>query len=269
MAAFTAAAPALSSTAFFAKSSVKARAVAKAPRAAFKVEAKKMSVGDLGKAELEGKTVFVRCDLNVPLKDGVITDDTRIRAAIPTLEYLVENGAKVLVTSHLVSAPPARIRRVPRIAIIRVPRNPPIADRSRVGEARHARDASDANAKRPDRRRTRVSLGPSGPKPTRRDTLRAARGHPAARSIRPGFRYPSRNSAGSHVTLGKRENRNVTFSFQPTISFFFLTRESRSPPPNLPFPLLAPHRAALRTAPRTSSASPPWARASPSPSRAP
>lgn len=102
MAAFTAAAPALSSKAFFAKSSVKARAVAKAPRAAFKVEAKKKSVGDLKKADLEGKTVFVRCDLNVPLKDGVITDDTRIRAAIPTLEYLVENGAKVLVTSHLV-----------------------------------------------------------------------------------------------------------------------------------------------------------------------
>ena len=114
MAAFTAAAPALSSKAFFAKSSVKARAVAKAPRAAFKVEAKKKSVGDLKKADLEGKVVFVRCDLNVPLKDGVITDDTRIRAAIPTLEYLVENGAKVLVTSHLVSAPPARIRRVPR-----------------------------------------------------------------------------------------------------------------------------------------------------------
>ena len=114
MAAFTAAAPALSSKAFFAKSSVKARAVAKAPRAAFKVEAKKKSVGDLKKADLEGKVVFVRCDLNVPLKDGVISDDTRIRAAIPTLEYLVENGAKVLVTSHLVSAPPARIRRVPR-----------------------------------------------------------------------------------------------------------------------------------------------------------
>ena len=71
-------------------------------------------VGDLKKADLEGKVVFVRCDLNVPLKDGVISDDTRIRAAIPTLEYLVENGAKVLVTSHLVSAPPARIRRVPR-----------------------------------------------------------------------------------------------------------------------------------------------------------
>ena len=112
MAAFTAAAPALSSKAFFAKSSVRASKVsAKAPKAAFKVEAAKKSVGDLKKADLEGKTVFVRCDLNVPLKDGVITDDTRIRAAIPTLEYLVENGAKVLVTSHLVRTPRARFPR--------------------------------------------------------------------------------------------------------------------------------------------------------------
>lgn len=64
---------------------------------------KKKSVGDLTKKDLEGQTVFVRCDLNVPLdKDLNITDDTRIRAAIPTLEYLVKNGAKVLVTSHLV-----------------------------------------------------------------------------------------------------------------------------------------------------------------------
>lgn len=105
MAAFAAAAPALSARAFFGKSTVsKKRVSAKAPRAAFKVEAAKKSVGDLKKADLEGKTVFVRCDLNVPLNaDMKITDDTRIRAAIPTLEYLVENGAKVLVTSHLVS----------------------------------------------------------------------------------------------------------------------------------------------------------------------
>ena len=45
----------------------------------------------------------VRADLNVPLdKDLNITDDTRIRAAIPTLKYLTDNGAKVLLTSHLV-----------------------------------------------------------------------------------------------------------------------------------------------------------------------
>ena len=110
MAAFAAAAPALSARTFFGKSKVSAKATrsTKAPRAAFKVEAAKKSVGDLKKADLEGKVVFVRCDLNVPLNgDLEITDDTRIRAAVPTLEYLVENGAKVLCTSHLVSTPPA------------------------------------------------------------------------------------------------------------------------------------------------------------------
>jgi len=62
----------------------------------------KMSVGDLSKSDLEGKVVLVRADLNVPLdKSQKITDDTRIRAAIPTLKYLSENGAKVLLTSHL------------------------------------------------------------------------------------------------------------------------------------------------------------------------
>ncbi|EFN59289.1 hypothetical protein CHLNCDRAFT_48457 [Chlorella variabilis] len=61
----------------------------------------KKSVGDLSKADLEGKVVFVRADLNVPLDGDKITDDTRIRAAVPTLKYLVDNGAKVLLTSHL------------------------------------------------------------------------------------------------------------------------------------------------------------------------
>jgi len=65
------------------------------------LEMKKKSVGDLTEADLKGKRVLVRCDLNVPLDKGKITDDTRIRGSIPTIEYLVKNGAKVLLSSHL------------------------------------------------------------------------------------------------------------------------------------------------------------------------
>ena len=61
----------------------------------------KRSVADLKEADLKGKRVLVRCDLNVPLIKGVITDDTRIRGSLSTIQYLVKNGAKVLITSHL------------------------------------------------------------------------------------------------------------------------------------------------------------------------
>ncbi|MCW4459494.1 phosphoglycerate kinase [Microbacterium sp. MPKO10] len=50
---------------------------------------------------LSGKRVVVRCDLNVPLKDGVITDDGRVRASLPTLNALINQGARVVVISHL------------------------------------------------------------------------------------------------------------------------------------------------------------------------
>ena len=51
--------------------------------------------------DLNGKRVIVRCDLNVPLKDGVITDDGRVRASLPTLQALLDQGASVIVISHL------------------------------------------------------------------------------------------------------------------------------------------------------------------------
>lgn len=50
---------------------------------------------------VDGKRVFVRADLNVPLADGLITDDGRIRAVLPTIKALAEAGAKVVVASHL------------------------------------------------------------------------------------------------------------------------------------------------------------------------
>ena len=58
----------------------------------------KQSVKDL---ELQGKKVLVRADFNVPMKDGEITNDNRIEAALPTLEYIIEQGGKVIVFSHL------------------------------------------------------------------------------------------------------------------------------------------------------------------------
>lgn len=57
------------------------------------------TISDLG--DLAGKRILVRCDLNVPMRDGVITDDGRIQAAIPTIRLLQSLGASVLICSHL------------------------------------------------------------------------------------------------------------------------------------------------------------------------
>lgn len=61
----------------------------------------KMSVKDIKDEEFQGKKVLVRCDFNVPMKDGVITDENRIMGALPTIKYLMERGAKVVLCSHM------------------------------------------------------------------------------------------------------------------------------------------------------------------------
>ncbi|WP_386691432.1 MULTISPECIES: phosphoglycerate kinase [unclassified Lonepinella] len=60
-----------------------------------------MSVIKMADLDLAGKRLFIRADLNVPVKDGKVTSDARIRATIPTLKLALQKGAKVMVTSHL------------------------------------------------------------------------------------------------------------------------------------------------------------------------
>ncbi|MDQ4423423.1 MAG: phosphoglycerate kinase, partial [Thalassolituus sp.] len=60
-----------------------------------------MTVLKMTDLDLKGKRVLIREDLNVPVKDGKVTSDVRIRASLPTIQHALEAGAKVIVMSHL------------------------------------------------------------------------------------------------------------------------------------------------------------------------
>ena len=59
-----------------------------------------MKLNTINEADLKGKRVLIRVDFNVPLKNGVVTDNTRIKAALPTVKYILEQGASLVVMSH-------------------------------------------------------------------------------------------------------------------------------------------------------------------------
>jgi phosphoglycerate kinase len=92
----------------------------------------KVTVRDV---DVRGKRVFLRADLNVPLDDGRITDDTRIRASLPTLVYLLEHGAAVILASHL-GRPKGKVNDALRLK--------PVADRLSTLLGRPVRMTGDA-----------------------------------------------------------------------------------------------------------------------------
>lgn len=92
----------------------------------------KKSIRDI---ELKGKRVFCRVDFNVPMQDGKISDDTRIKAALPTISYLTEQGAKVILASHL-GRPKGQVVEELRLA--------PVAERLSELSGKDVRNAQEA-----------------------------------------------------------------------------------------------------------------------------
>ena len=77
------------------------------------------SLPHLDDLEVEGRRVLVRADLNVPLEDGAVAGDLRVRASVPTLEALLERGARLAVCSHL-GRPKGRVTDELRLAPVGV-----------------------------------------------------------------------------------------------------------------------------------------------------
>ena len=82
-----------------------------------------MNFKKLTDLNVAGKTVLIRVDMNVPMKNGLVADDTRIRASLPSIEYCLNNGAAVIAMTHLGRPtegefhPEDDIRRLPNMSV--------------------------------------------------------------------------------------------------------------------------------------------------------
>ena len=126
----------------------------------------KLSIKDL---DLKGQRVFIRVDFNVPLKNGVIGDDTRIQSSLPTIQYALEQGATVVLASHL-GRPKGKVN--PEMSLR------PVADRLAELLGQPVAFATDcvgeAGAQRVTRRR-RAAREPAVPSRGRKERRRRSR----------------------------------------------------------------------------------------------
>lgn len=173
---------------------------------------RKQSIRDM---DVRGKRVFVRVDFNVPMQGGVITDDTRIRAALPTIRYLLDHGAAVILASHLGR---------PRGNVVEEMRMHPVADRLGALLGRPVQSAPDSIG--PDVERMARALTPGDVL-----LLENLRFHPEEEQNDPGFARQLASLADLYVNdaFGSAHRAHASTSgiaaYLPAVSGLLMERE--------------------------------------------